>query len=134
MPEHVFNWMWDELHGFDACLFALAVLCSFGIWFWLGSPKSQRKKNGRRVALTLVPAALSKREQAIRLLKEGIRKGLVSEQIRSGFPQNVWAVTEDGIALEAQLENAGSGTYHGYPLPEDDPFREKVIEKWKATS
>ena len=79
-------------------------------------------------------AGVFKREQAIRLLKEGIRRGLVSEQIRSGFPQNVWAVTEDGIAFEAQLENAGNGTYHGYPLPEDDPFREKVFEKWKATS
>jgi hypothetical protein len=79
-------------------------------------------------------AGIFKREQAINLLKEGIQKGLVSEQIRDGFPQNVWAVTEDGIALEAQLENAGNGTYHGYPMPQDDPFREKVIEKWNATS
>ena len=77
-------------------------------------------------------AGIFKREQAIRLLQEGIRRGLVSQQNRSGYPQNVWAVTEDDIALEAQLENAGNGTYHGYPLPEDDPFREKVIEKWKA--
>ena len=78
-------------------------------------------------------AGIFKREQALKLLKEGIRRGLVSAQIRGGFPQNVWAVTEDGIALEAQLENAGNGTYHGYPMPENEPFREIVIEKWKTT-
>ncbi len=77
-------------------------------------------------------AGILKREQAIKLLREGIRRGLVSEQVRNGFPQNIWAVTDSGIALEAQLENPGNGTYHGYPIPEADAFREKVIEKWKA--
>jgi hypothetical protein len=27
--------------------------------------------------------------------------------------------------LEAQLE--GDGRYHGYPMPEGDPFREEVL-------
>ena len=32
--------------------------------------------------------------------------GIVSRQIRNGFPQNVWAATDKAIPVEAQLENA----------------------------
>jgi hypothetical protein len=71
---------------------------------------------------------------ALKLLKEGVRRSLVSEQTRNGYPQNIWAVTADGVPLEAQLENPGNGTYHGYPMPENDAFRDKVIEKWEAFS
>lgn len=71
------------------------------------------------------------REIALGLLREGIRSGLVSETAL-GYPQNVWAVSAAGLPMEAQLENAGNGTYHGYPMPEEDPFREAVIEKWRA--
>lgn len=39
---------------------------------------------------------------------------------------------KEGVPLEAQLENAGDGTYHGYPMPADDAFREKVMEKWNT--
>jgi hypothetical protein len=74
------------------------------------------------------------RREALRLLREGIRRGLVSEQRRGKFPQNVWAVTDQGIPLEAQLENAMIGTYHGYPMQHDDAFGEKVIEKWNANT
>ncbi len=77
-------------------------------------------------------AGIFSRAEALRYLREGIRRGLVSVQVRSGFPQNVWAVTDDGIALEAQLENPGNGTYHGYPMPTNDWFRPKVIEQWNA--
>ena len=70
------------------------------------------------------------RKLALELLKEGIRRGLVSEQMRNDFPQNVWAVSEEGIPLEAQLENSETGTYHGYPMREDDALGEKVVEKW----
>ncbi len=77
-------------------------------------------------------ANIFQRKLALRLLKEGIRRGLVSEQVRGEYPQSIWAVTDDGIPLEAQLENPGNGTYHGYPMPEDDAFRDKVIEKWNA--
>jgi hypothetical protein len=37
----------------------------------------------------------------------------------------------EGVPLEAQLENAANGTYHGYPMPEDDPFRDIVIARWR---
>ena len=68
------------------------------------------------------------RSEALQLLREGIEKGTFSEQTRDGWPQNVWAVTQDGYPLEAQLE--GQGSYHGYPMPESDPFRDKVLERW----
>ncbi len=68
------------------------------------------------------------RTEALRLLREGLRRGMFSPQERNGWPQNVWAVTERGEPLEAQRES--DGIYHGYPMPEADPFREKVLERW----
>ncbi len=56
---------------------------------------------------------------------------MISEREQNGYPQNIWAVTGEGMPLEAQLENAQTGVYHGYPMPETDPFREKVLAKWK---
>jgi hypothetical protein len=67
--------------------------------------------------------------EAERLLKAGFERGMVSQQIRKGWPQNVWAV-QNGVEFEAQLENSDLGTYHGYPMPADDPFREIVIAEW----
>lgn len=75
-------------------------------------------------------AGLFSRAVAQELLREGIRIGLVSDQVGGGYPQNVWAVSAEGIPLEAQYGNDGS--YHGYPMPIEDAFREKVIKKWKA--
>ncbi|HEX9048806.1 MAG TPA: hypothetical protein VF988_17405 [Verrucomicrobiae bacterium] len=88
---------------------------------------------GPRPGKTLCDGAnILLRRVAVKLLKEGVRRGLVSEQVRGKFPQNIWAVTEDGIALEAQLDNCELGSYHGYPMREDDGFREKVIAKWQS--
>ena len=50
-------------------------------------------------------AGIFERDKAVTLLREGIRRGLISVQERDGLPQNIWAVTPDGIPLEAQLEN-----------------------------
>ena len=77
---------------------------------------------------------ITKRSVALGLLREGIEKGLVSEQVRGQgrFPQNIWALTEDGHPVEAQLENPEAGIYHGYPMPAADPFRKIVIESWTA--
>jgi len=88
--------------------------------------------SGPRPGKTLCdPVGINSRAQALELLKEGVRRGAFSEQERNGWPQNVWAVTDNGEPLEAQLE--GSGAYHGYPMPEADPFREKVLELWKRS-
>jgi hypothetical protein len=48
-------------------------------------------------------AGVFERRSALRLLQEGIRSGMISEQFRGVFPQNVWAVTESGCPLEAHL-------------------------------
>jgi hypothetical protein len=68
------------------------------------------------------------RAEALTLLRARLQRGTFSTQERDGWPQNVWVVTERGEPLEAQL--AGYGVYHGYPMPESDPFREKVLERW----
>jgi hypothetical protein len=67
------------------------------------------------------------RNTALDLLREGLRRGLVSRHLRDGWPQNVWAITSAGEPLEAQLE--GNGVYHGYPMPENDPFRDVVLQR-----
>jgi hypothetical protein len=70
------------------------------------------------------------RHEAERLLRAGVERGLISVQKRNGYPQNIWSVTGDGYPLEAQLENAIKGIYHGYPMPENDAFRDKVLDLW----
>lgn len=76
-------------------------------------------------------AEIFERSTAIEFLQKGIMRGLTSTQWRGDFPQNVWAVTDDGVPLEAQLENAIQGDYHGYPLQETDPWRDAVLKRWK---
>lgn len=70
------------------------------------------------------------KSKALHLLREGVLQGLISEQFRGEFPQNIWSVTEDGKPLEAQLENQSQGVYHGYPMPLNDDFRDEVIKRW----
>jgi hypothetical protein len=70
------------------------------------------------------------RHEAERLLKAGVERGLISVQKRNGYPQNIWSVTGDNYPLEAQLEDVMRGIYHGYPMPETDPFRDKVLDLW----
>ena len=84
-----------------------------------------------RPATTLCEdVGISTKEQALGLLREGARRGLISTRLSNGFPQNIWAVTEDGVALEAQLENRTQGTYHGYPVLEADPLRNTIVKRW----
>jgi hypothetical protein len=68
------------------------------------------------------------RAKATALLLSGFSRGIFSVQARGLWPQNVWVVTDEGEPLEAQLE--GDGRYHGYPMPEGDPFREEVLARW----
>lgn len=74
------------------------------------------------------------RSEALRLLHRGICRGLVSERMVAEFPQNIWSVTDNGVPLEAQLENRGTGAYHGYPLQESDPFGDRVLAAWGAAT
>ncbi len=63
------------------------------------------------------------------LLRAGFRKGMVSAQEWNGWPQNVWCVS-NGEVFEGQLENREKGTYHGYPMPLADDFRDVVLKEW----
>jgi len=92
--------------------------------FGLDPPSSPRQ------AITLCDeAGIFKRVEALALLKEGPRRGLVSIQERNGWPQNIWAVV-NGRALQAMLENADQGAYHGYPLQEYEPLADEVLRRW----
>lgn len=71
-----------------------------------------------------------RRAEALQLLQDGLRRGLVSAQRRGGWPQQAWSLTRGRVPVEFQLENADTGRYHGYPLPENDPFREEVLDSW----
>jgi hypothetical protein len=79
-------------------------------------------------------AAIFTRAEARRLLQEGLRKGLVSDRHDGPWPKNIWAVTPQGVPLEAQLENPESGIYHGYPMPESDPLASEVKRRWGVTA
>lgn len=76
-------------------------------------------------------AGIFTRHLALRLLKEGLTKGLISDRFKGDWPQNIWSVSDEGKPLEAQLENPALGTYHGYPMPESDPLAAAVLERWR---
>ncbi len=73
------------------------------------------------------------RSDAGDLLRKGVRRGLISEQVRGEYPQNIWSVSDDDQPLEAQLENADQGVYHGYPMPTTDPMRDEVLARWNES-
>ncbi|GAA0627702.1 hypothetical protein ACFPTY_15770 [Halomonas beimenensis] len=75
-------------------------------------------------------AGIFTKQIALALLKEGAKRGLISQQKKEGYPQNIWSVSKEGVPLEAQLENVQQGTYHGYPMPEGDPMRDIVLKVW----
>jgi len=73
-------------------------------------------------------AGIFRRSEAQRLLRKGIRMGLISVAEVNGWPKNVWAVASNGVALEAMRE--GDGQYHGYSLPEADPLVADIRKRW----
>ena len=75
-------------------------------------------------------AEIFTRKAALRLLKMGLRKGMISDRADGDWPKNIWSVTETGRPMEAQLENPVLGTYHGYPMPDNDPLASDVLHRW----
>jgi hypothetical protein len=71
------------------------------------------------------------RRESLRLLRKGLRKGLISDRYKGDWPKNVWAVTEDGYPMESQLEDHIIGRYHGYPIPKSDPLGFEILKVWK---
>jgi hypothetical protein len=84
-----------------------------------------------RLNKILCDATGIQRQSAMKLLRKGVKLGLVSLQHRGDFPQNIWAVSDNGFALEAALENIESGTYHGYPMEAIDPLAVEVKRRWE---
>ena len=77
-------------------------------------------------------AGIRSKADALSALRRGVLEGLISSQRRGAFPQNIWTVADDGAVFEAQLDNQEAGTYHGYPMPEADPFREVILHALEA--
>jgi hypothetical protein len=77
-------------------------------------------------------AGIFEHDEAEQLLREGVRRGLVSIQERAGLPQNIWAVGDKGVPLEAQLDNQETATYHGYPMQRTDPLTSEIIRRWNS--
>ena len=70
------------------------------------------------------------REEARRLLRSGIRLGMVSSYLDGDWPQYVWAVDGAGEVYEAKLGH-DRRRYHGYRVREDDrAMRKWVIDEW----
>jgi hypothetical protein len=70
--------------------------------------------------------------EAVRLLREGIRRGMVSALAEGGVPKYVWAVDRDGEVYEAKAKAGLETGYHGYRLGEDDSdMRSLIRREWK---
>ncbi len=86
---------------------------------------------GGRPGKTLCDTArIFKREEALALLREGCRRGLIDANFDDGWPKRIWAVHQ-GMVLEAQHDKSPPGSYHGYPLQTDDHFREIILSRWE---
>ena len=106
-----------------------------------GNPEHKRNPGDFNLSPPAIPrqgkslcddAGVVRRQDALDLLKRAFERGTVSVQARNGWPKNVWAVTEGGVALEAMLENHETGAYHGYPMLPIDPLRDEVLMRWGA--
>lgn len=62
------------------------------------------------------PTGIRCSRDALKRLKYGVKRKAYSAEMVSGFPKRIWSITTDGMLLEARLENAGDGVYHGYPI------------------
>ena len=80
-------------------------------------------------------AGVFRRRDALKLLQEGLITGLIDHRWRADdWPPLVWAVTAEGIPMEAQYqqEYQQGGAYHGYPMPAADPLRDAIAEAWRS--
>ena len=66
-------------------------------------------------------------EDASDLLRRGVEQGLYCNE-SEGFPTYIWSVKNDDLVLEAQITE--KGTYRGHPMPQHDPMRDLILQKW----
>ena len=72
------------------------------------------------------------RKASENLLREAFRRGMVSQQVRQTWPQNVWAVDESGEVYQANLTNSATGEYHGFPIRSEGRFLGHIRAEWAA--
>ncbi len=73
-----------------------------------------------------------RRDEAARLFREGLARGMVSAFAEGGLPKYVWAVDGDGEVYEAKTGGGSATDYHGYRLGEDErEMRRYVLEEWQ---
>lgn len=70
-----------------------------------------------------------RRADAEQLLREGLKRRLISAEDRHGMPSIIWAMTDTGIPVEARLDSS-NGSYHGYPLQQNDPIARVIEDLW----
>jgi len=113
---------------------ALAARLSYG-----GNPVHKRNPGDFKLTPPAAPrpnktlcdaADIFRISVARQLLRDGVMKGLTSPWSGDAYPKHIWAVSANGVALEAKLDDAAVGRYHGYPLLSDDPFRAVVLKAW----
>lgn len=68
--------------------------------------------------------------EAVKLVADGIERGMFSEPQSDGFPKFIWSVSEQGEVFEAKTDRHGTGEYHGYPLEDEDSMRDHVLSVW----
>ena len=73
-------------------------------------------------------------ERSEGLLGEGFRRGMISQQVRDAWPQNVWAVDDRNEVYQANLTNSGTGEYHGFPIRGEGSFLSLIRSEWVARS
>jgi hypothetical protein len=70
--------------------------------------------------------------EAATLMREGIRKGMISQTEPGQLPKYVWAVDEWGEVYEAKTKPGQETLYHGYRLGDDErQMRAEVLSEWK---
>ena len=88
---------------------------------YIGSPEHKKSPSfaGQpkpRADASICPEKLTgKLKQVITMLKQGLRKGAVSEFWEGTFPRYVW-YKDDGMVYEGRLVNKENGEYKGYPF------------------
>ena len=65
------------------------------------------------------------------LLETGIKKGMVSD-LSGGLPKYIWCVDADEIVYEAKTDRNANGSYHGYPLENENVVRDYILSEWKT--
>jgi hypothetical protein len=72
-------------------------------------------------------------KEAAELMRDGIRRGMVSQFEPDQLPKYIWAIDGDGEVYEAKTKPGQDRDYHGYRLGDNDKWmRAEVRREWKT--